>query len=152
MLRGTETLEAFATPTIVHFGAVLLLAAFVSTPRQTVASLSDCLILAGLGGVGYASWVVLHARKQQGYAPVLEDWIWHGGLPVAAYACLLVAGFVLRRSPERALYLLEAIALGLLYVGIHNAWDSAVWMATQRGGRGAPPEPPRIAKVSGPAV
>ena len=94
--------------------------------------------MTGVAGLGYASWVVLHARKQQGYAPVLTDWIWHAGLPVVAYALLLVAGIVLRRSPGVALYLVEVIALGLLYVGIHNSWDSAVWLA-MKGGHPGPP-------------
>ena len=127
MLRGPEALEAFATPTIVHFGAVLLLSAYITTPRQTVRSLSDCLVVTGLVGLGYACWVVLHARLQEGYAPVLSDWIWHAGLPVVGYTCLFVSGFVLRRTPERALYLVEATALGLLFIGIHNAWDAVTY-------------------------
>src|ERR1700687_509169 len=37
---GEATWSAFATPTIVHFCAVLLIAAIVSTPGQTAGSLS----------------------------------------------------------------------------------------------------------------
>jgi len=62
-----------------------------------------------------------------------------------------VSGFVLRRTPERALYLVEATALGLLFVGIHNAWDSAVWMATLQAREGAPGGPPGR-KLSGPGM
>ena len=58
--------------------------------------------------------------------------IWHGALPVVAYASLTVAGVVVRRSPRLALYLVGAAALLLLFVGIHNSWDSAIWMTTRR--------------------
>lgn len=132
VLGGDAELRAFATPTVVHFCLVLLLAAILSTPGQTTASLSLCLDACGLGGLGYTGRVVVHARRQKGYAPVLSDWIWHAGLPLAAYTSLLAAGVATWRHPAPALYVVAATALLLLYVGIHNAWDAAVWMAVKR--------------------
>jgi hypothetical protein len=132
-LVGAEaSVRAFGTPTVVHFCAVLLLAAILSTPGQTPVSLSLCIGLAGLAGLAYALWVVRHARRQTGYAPVLYDWIWHAGLPLSAYTCLLVAGIAVRWHSAAALYVVGATALLLLYVGIHNAWDAALWMALKR--------------------
>lgn len=125
-------LRAFATPTIVHFGAVLLLAAFLTTPQQTITSLGICLLGCAVGGLTYASWVIAQTRQQKAYVPVLSDWVWHAGLPLIAYACLLVAGVLLWRFPQTALYVVGATALLLLYIGIHNAWDSAVWMTTKQ--------------------
>src|SRR5207245_7410718 len=87
-----SALRAFATPTVVHFGAVLLLAAFLATPGQTAASLGVCLLATGGVGLAYAVWVIVQARRQKDYVPVLSDWVWHGGLPVVAYAGLLVSG------------------------------------------------------------
>ena len=129
--KDASALEAFATPTIVHFGAVLLVAALITMPRHTFASLQACLLLAGLGGLVYASYVLLQTRRQQSYDPVLSDWIWHIGLPFVAYAAILVAAIVLSRRPEPALYAVAGSALLLLFIGIHNAWDAAVWMTTQ---------------------
>lgn len=131
-LTGSDTVEAFATPTVVHFCMVLLLAAMVSTPHQSAATLASCLTGAGAGGLAYALWVVTKARRQKRYAPVLSDWIWHAALPTIAYAVLLVAGLVSWRHAAGALYVVAAAALVLLYIGIHNAWDAAVWMAVQR--------------------
>jgi hypothetical protein len=130
-----EALEAFATPTIVHFGAVLLFAAFVTMPRHTIASLRLCLLLCGLGGLVYASRVLLRARRQQSYAPVLSDWIWHIFLPFVAYAGVSIAAIFLARRPEAALYAVAGSALLLLFIGIHNAWDAAVWMTTNGKGK-----------------
>ncbi|HEX9303081.1 MAG TPA: hypothetical protein VGA31_01385 [Thermoanaerobaculia bacterium] len=132
---GPAALRAFATPTIVHFGAVLLLAALLSTPRQTIGSLRACILACAIGGVAYASWVTVQARRQEGYVPVLSDWVWHAGLPVIAYGSLVVAGILIGQSPGTALYVVAAAALLLLYIGIHNAWDSAVWLSTKRQDR-----------------
>ena len=129
--KDAAALDAFATPTIVHFGAVLLLAALITMPGHTVASLRLCLLVAGLGGLVYASYVLLQARRQQSYDPVLSDWIWHIGLPFVAYAAILAAAIVLAAHAEAALYIVAASALLLLFIGIHNAWDAAIWMTTQ---------------------
>ena len=132
VLGGEPEMKAFGTPTIVHFCAVLLVAAILSTPGQSPVSLSLCLGACGLAGVVYACRVVVHARRQQGYAPVLSDWVWHAGLPLAAYAFLLAAGVAARWRPAPALYVVAAAALLLLFIGIHNAWDAALWMAVKR--------------------
>jgi hypothetical protein len=64
--------------------------------------------------------------------PVLEDWIFHCVLPLAAYAALLVASVLLRRHPAPSLFVVGGAALLLLFVGIHNAWDAVTYIALQR--------------------
>jgi hypothetical protein len=83
-------------------------------------------------GLVYAVLVVRAARRQKGYQPVLEDWIFHAILPTASYASLLAAGVLMRSHPEHALYVVALVSLLLLLVGIHNAWDSAVYMARKQ--------------------
>jgi len=131
-LAGPEAVGAYATPTVVHFCAVLLLAAIASTPGHTPGSLGLCLLACGIAGVGYVCFVVRQARRQKAYEPVLEDWVWHTWLPLLAYTLLVVAGFIAWRRPAPALYVVATTALLLLYIGIHNAWDAAVWMTSQR--------------------
>jgi hypothetical protein len=132
---GAAEMDAFGTPTIVHFCAVLLLAALVATPGQTSGSLSLCFTISGLTGLAYASVVVLRTRKQTGYKPVLEDWIFHALLPIVAYACLFINGLFLRWHPVGSLYIVAATALLLLYVGIHNAWDAAIYISLKKKGQ-----------------
>ena len=121
-------LRAFASPNVVHFCAVLLLSAVLSMPRHSIASLRACLLAFGAGGLGYLVWVVVQARRQESYDPVLSDWIWHTALPILAYGGVEFAGERLARTPEIALDVVGGAALLLLFVGLHNAWDSAVWM------------------------
>src|SRR5438876_6598036 len=73
--------EAFAAPSVVHFGVVLFLSALVSAPWKdfgdgltTVAYLWG---LAGIGGAVYTIIVVRRMRVQTAYKPVFEDWLFH---------------------------------------------------------------------------
>jgi hypothetical protein len=130
--RGDGAVRAFATPNVVHFCGVLLIAAVLSVPHQTAATLAGCVGAIGIAGLALTTWVAVQARRQSAYAPVLSDWIWHVALPLVAYASATVAAGVLLRRPETALDVVGAASLLLLFIGIHNAWDSAVWIAARR--------------------
>jgi hypothetical protein len=117
---------------VLHFCGVLLIAATMSIPRQTVTSLALCVGGIGIAGLALSTWVVVQARGQSSYAPVISDWIWHAAMPLAAYASVAAAAGVLSRWPAVALDLVAAASLLLLFIGIHNAWDAAVWIAARR--------------------
>ena len=130
---GSEsTTRAFSTPTIVHFCAVLFLSATLTAPWHVLSSVGLTLSLCGLAGVVYASVVFKHTRQQRDYTPVLEDWIWHIALPLAAYSALFVAGWTLSSHPVSALFVIAGMAVLLLFVGIHNAWDAVNWIGMLR--------------------
>lgn len=124
--------RAFGTPTVLHFCGALLIAALLSIPRQTVTTLALCVGGTGIAGLALSTWVVVRARQQSSYTPVLSDWIWHVALPLVAYASVAAAAGVLRRWPAVALDMVAAASLLLLFIGIHNAWDAAVWIAARR--------------------
>jgi hypothetical protein len=127
-IRGTaQAGHAFATPTIVHFGAVLLLAGMLSAPWQEIAPAAVLWGLLGLTGIVYAAVVVRRMRRQSVYKPVFEDWLFHVLLPFAAYATLLAASFASRSHLRDALFGIGAAALLLLFIGIHNAWDAVTY-------------------------
>src|SRR2546426_11641501 len=64
--RGTGQgggVKAFGTPTVVHFCAVLLVAAVLTTPDHTIWSLSFCLGAIGVAGLVYKRWNWIQVRK-----------------------------------------------------------------------------------------
>jgi hypothetical protein len=131
-LGSMPAVRAFGTPTIVHFSAVLLLSALVSAPWHRPSSAAIALGVFGATGVMYTLRVVRHARRQTSYVPELEDWTWHGALPLIAYATLLVAAFVFPRHAVPSLFVIAAAVALLLFVGIHNAWDAVTYIARDR--------------------
>jgi len=124
----TREIDAFATPTILHFCSVLLTSAILSAPWQGLSRVAFALGACGLSGVVYSAIVVGRARRQTSYRPVLEDWLWHAVLPLVSYALLLIAAIVLPGYPRRALFVVGATSLLLLFVGIHNAWDTVTYI------------------------
>jgi hypothetical protein len=119
--------HAFATPTIVHFGAVLLLAGILSAPWQEIAPAAILWGLLGLSGIVYAAVVTRRMQRQGAYKPVFEDWLFHVLLPLAAYAMLAAAAFAAGSHLRAALFGIGAAALLLLFIGIHNAWDAVTY-------------------------
>jgi hypothetical protein len=121
-------LRTFITPTIVHFAAVLGWAAFLSMPGQTVLSLSLCFGAGGVTGLVYIGMIGASIRRiASAYVPVREDWIWNVILPALAYGALLAAAFFIWRLTAQSLYAVAVALMLLMFAGIHNAWDIAVW-------------------------
>jgi hypothetical protein len=125
-----QAIRAFATPTIVHFCAVLLMSTILSAPWQALSQLSNAVMACGIAGFCYTLLVVRRTRKQTDYSPVFEDWLCHTALPLIAYLSFLVASILLRWYPAQSLFVIGAAAILLLFVGIHNAWDAVTYIAT----------------------
>lgn len=132
-----EASAAFATPTVVHFGTVLLVSAILSAPWGGIAGPSACWGLLGIGGLVYEAMVTRLIRTQTQYAPELEDWLFHAVLPLVAYAMLVATAVAARRGLGGALLGTGAAALLLLFVGIHNAWDTVTYHVFRRAPRPA---------------
>src|SRR5882672_6672197 len=125
-LRAAEAGAAFATPTIVHFGTVLLLSAVLRVPWQAVTPVAALWGLVGVSGAVYTGIVARRMRKTA-YQPVSEDWLFHVVLPLAAYAILALSAFAALSHTHEALFGVGTAALLLLFIGIHNAWDAIAY-------------------------
>lgn len=134
--RGSPEIGAFATPTILHFCAALYVAAVISAPWPSLSSAAIALALGGAAGLLYGLNVIRRAHRQTAYRLVGEDWIWYVSLPVLAYAMLLGGAICLPRQAEPALFVLGGAVLLLVYIGIHNAWDTVTYIATNLAGPG----------------
>ena len=124
--------SAFGTPTVVHFCAALLVAAILSAPWHSLRSAGLGIGICGVVGVIYSLLIIRRARRQSGYQPVLEDWIWHTALPPVAYGAMAVAAILLRRRPEQSLFVIGAATVLLTFIGIHNAWDTVTFIAVEQ--------------------
>ena len=124
-------IEAFTTPTIVHLAGVLLVCAILSAPWQGLGRIAIALGICGIAGLIYTFIVVGRTRRQTTYRLVFEDWLWHVLLPLVAYALLVVSAALLRANPREVLFLVGTTTLLLLFVGIHNAWDTVTYITVE---------------------
>ncbi len=125
-------LEAFATPTLVHFAIALLVAAILSAPWPALWQAGIFLGLTGLAGVALVVIAVRWERRQSEYRAKLSDWLWYRTLPLLAYLALVVSAILLPGSPAPALFVVGAVTVLLLMIGIRNAWDSVTYLAIER--------------------
>src|SRR5215471_6781759 len=126
-LRLADAGAAFATPTIVHFGVVLLLSAVASVPWHEIDGGAVAWGLVGLGGIAYSVVVARRLRVQDVYRPVFDDWLFHVLLPFTAYGMLLGSAYVAGSHARPALFIVSPATMLLLFVGIHKAWDAVTY-------------------------
>jgi hypothetical protein len=126
---------AFATPSVVHFGVVLLLSAIASAPWNGIAAVAALWGIVALGGLVYVVIVARRLRVQTAYQPVFEDWLFHVLLPFASYVTLAASASAACFHPRPALFLVGGAVLLLLFIGIHNAWDAITYHVFVRKAR-----------------
>src|SRR5256885_9789232 len=131
MNTDTGEVDAFGTPTIVHFCAVLLVSAILSMPWPEISQAATVIGICGRLGIGYTMIVIRRAGRTRNYKPEMEDWIWHTMLPLIAYITLVVSAVSMLFNHVPAFFGIAAFALLILFVGIHNAWDSVTYMAVK---------------------
>jgi hypothetical protein len=129
--RSSDGIAAFSTPTVVHFSFALFVGAILLAPWSTIWVASLLLGLAGLGGVGYTFIILRRMIHQVDYKPVLEDWIGHIVCPFVAYIALVGGAILLPVDPAAAMFVIAALTLLLVFTGIHNAWDTVLYIAVE---------------------
>jgi len=139
--REPESIDAFGTPTIVHFCVSLLIAAIISAPWHTLVNVAVAIGATGGGGLGYVAIVIRRAHRQTSYKPVFEDWLWYTALPLIAYGSFLIGGILLPWRSDSALFAIGGATVLLLFVGIHNAWDTVTYIAINMSHHARPNEP-----------
>jgi len=122
--------RAFATPTVVYFATVLLVAALMIVPAVPAPLLGALLALGSLGGLYYLGRAGAHTQWRQAKLDWL-DWLWYVGLPIVSYLLLLGAAVGLGLRHPLGLASGAAAVLLLLIIGIRNAWDAVLVVAQQ---------------------
>lgn len=124
-----QTVGAFSTPTIVHFSIALLTSAIVVAPWPELWQTGAAAGICGTVSFFYELIVLRRARTQTVYEPVVGDWIWYFSLPMVAYTTLTVSAILLIGRHHWAPFGIAAAVLLLVFVGIHNSWDTVTFIA-----------------------
>ncbi len=137
-VRHTQReINAFGTPTVLHFSVVLLISGILSAPWHVVSQPAVWIALTGLVGLIYAFITRHRVRAQRklagAYQPTIDDLIWYQLLPALSYLGLLGAGVSLYHEHPNALYVVAGLSLFLLLVAIRNAWDTVTFIAEEHG-------------------
>ncbi len=130
--RSSFATAVFSTPTIVHFGAALLVAAVMSAPWRTFVYPRVLLGITGIYGMAYILQVAFRMSRVADYKPDVEDWVWHTLLPLVSYLLIFLGALLLPMYTLGAPYALAAAVLLMLFIGLHNAWDLVTYLAIEQ--------------------
>lgn len=126
-------LRTFITPIVIHFSSVLWIASILSIPGHTTLSLAICIAITGIALTCYSAVTIYRMfANTELYVPAMQDWIFNATLPMLGCVALLSAAVLVNRHCVLALYVMGTVTLGMLFIGIHNAWDLAVWITAER--------------------
>lgn len=126
--QPTAGLDAFVTPTLMHFVYILGVSAVVVIPTVTRTFLSILLLVVGLASLGATlrgvPWMYQQYRQQR---IDRTDLVWYLLVPSVSYLIYVGTGVALLKGSRYALNGLATASLLLLLVAIRNAWDTMVW-------------------------
>lgn len=133
--RTPQGIGVFTTPAIVHFGAVLLVAAILLGPWRSVTTPCVLVALEGLAGLMYTLRVIrgTHAIRDS-YEADIEDRVWYNVLPFVAYGTVCAGALWALTSAGSALFVTAAGVVLLMFIGIRNAWDIVTYIAVRDAG------------------
>lgn len=84
--------------------------------------------------MAYAPIVAGHMRRQDGYTPLLSDWVFNLLMPMLGYATLFVAASLGHIQGSLASWVAACASLLLLLLGVRNSWELISYHVTVRVG------------------
>jgi hypothetical protein len=123
--------RAFLDPTYQHFVQILLTACLMTVPVVGWTVAGSLLVLVGLLRLMSLRRVFGQYRAAQRRAGDVElsDWVMSIMLPLLCHLALVAIGMEFLRRKQIAVVSLAVVTMGLLFIGIHGAWELFVWMA-----------------------
>ena len=132
-----EDVALFLTPGILHFGAVLVVAALCLSPIRQSGALGLLLLLvsvAGLTNTGVTTVRLLRSSRPQALS--FTAVVWRVGWPALTFGTLALGGLtVALTSSPASLSIVAVVTMALLVLGIRNAWAVVVELARRHESR-----------------
>jgi hypothetical protein len=128
--RAETGARVYVTPTVVHFASVLFVSAVALVPGLPANILGIFVLIPSAGGLFYVAVVIKRFFGRLPDEPHWSDPIFYAALPAVGYTTLAVAGVSFITGHAIAPDALALGVLGLLFTGIRDAWDVALWVST----------------------
>ncbi len=131
-------MEAFITPTVVHFAGMLFMCLLVTIPTHSWRTLGGLLGAGGLAGAIYCGRILVAVIIRHRFKVDLIDRLFYALVPFLGYLLVIVAALLLLMQSTASANMIAAALLTLLFAGIRNAWDMMVWMVIRAPSSTAP--------------
>ena len=126
--ENRAAMQAFISPTVVHFVSLLFVSVVCAVPSHTPTSLGILLVVSGVAGLAYSAriWMQLFVRRR--FNVDIVDRLFYALVPVLGYALILVAAGLLLAHARWGLEALAAALIILMLAGLRNGWDMTTWI------------------------
>jgi hypothetical protein len=138
--KHSGALQAFITPTVVHFAAVLFACLVNTMPIHSWETLGALLAVGGLAGVVYGGRVLFQLIIRHSFNVDIIDRMYYALIPMVAYLLALAAAILGFLHIAASAYVMAAALLVLLIAGLRNAWDMMLWIMMKAPGGVPPPD------------
>ena len=121
-------IQAFISPTVVHFSTTLFVCILATIPEQTGLEFIVPLAAVGLAGFAYSAtiWMRLFVRRR--FTVDVVDRLFYALVPGVGHLLILLSAVLLFTQRPAGLDCLAAALITLLLAGIRNAWDMTMWI------------------------
>jgi hypothetical protein len=126
--QNRNALQAFFSPTVVNFAAVLFTCIAVMIPSQTWLSLGLLLIAGGVAGLVYAGRVWIQMIIRRSFKVDAVDRFFYATIPLLGYLLVFASGILLLLRIRWSSEVAAAALVVLMFAGVRNAWDMTTWI------------------------
>jgi len=127
-----EGMQAFISPTVVHFAVALFICILITIPSQTWLTLGSLIECAGLVGLMYSVRTCARIYRTLGSKLDRIDRLFYALIPVMGYLLVVAAATALLAHAPWSSELMAAGLIVLMLAGIRNAWDMTIWIVMRR--------------------
>lgn len=129
--RVSRGAPVYVTPIVFHFAVVLVVSAISEVSGLSLAAVTVLLGASAIAGLAYSVTTTIRLCRKGWEDPIpgWSDKCFYGFLPTTIYLALMGAAGAVWMGQRRAPFIVGAIVLGLLLLGIRNAWDLATTLA-----------------------
>ncbi|HMG72200.1 MAG TPA: hypothetical protein VK582_01755 [Pyrinomonadaceae bacterium] len=129
--RVSRGAPVYVTPIVFHFTIVLIVSAISAVPGLPPSVAAVIVGLCATTGLAYSLVTTIRLFRSDWEDPIpgWSDKFFYGILPTMIYVALAVTATAIPFSERKVVFAIGAIVLGLLLLGIRNAWDLATTLA-----------------------
>jgi len=127
--RGART---FVSPTVFHFTVIVVICAVALIPNFSPHAMAAVAAIAGVIGIVCAAIVLSRLLRGRVNVPHWTDPLYYGVFPMFVYLWIVLSCLFVWSGSETGSYGIAIGTLGLLLLGIRDAWDLATWLAFNR--------------------
>ena len=129
--RVSRGAPVYVTPIVFHFSVVLVVSATSEVPGLILPAVAGFMGASAIGGLAYSILTTIRLCRKGWEDPIpgWSDKCFYGFLPTTIYVALLGAAGPVWMAERKAAFAVAGLTLGLLLLGIRNAWDLATTLA-----------------------